>query len=72
MNKVHEFLARLCLIERTREGGGGCYGVLLLYSAHLHAHVLGLDDDHNAHRVEGVLDAVLYLLGQSFLHLQTV
>ena len=72
MNEVHEFLSCLCLIERSREGGGGCYGVLFLNTAHLHAHVLCFYDYHHTHRVEGFLNAVLYLLGEAFLYLQTV
>ena len=41
MDKIHEFLSRLGLVEGTAEVTGGCDGVLLLYTPHLHAHVFG-------------------------------
>ena len=37
---------------------------------HGHAHVLGLDDDHDAQRLEPLVDEVGDLLGQPFLDLE--
>ena len=69
MNKVHEFLTGLCLVEGSAEVAGGGDGVLFLDTTHLHAHVAGFDDDHDAEGMEGLLDAFLDLERHAFLHL---
>ena len=61
LDEVHELLAGLDLLEDTGEVARRGERVLLLHAAHLHAHVLGLDDDHHAERVEGLLYALLDL-----------
>ena len=70
--QVHELLAGLCLVECAGEVARGGYGVLLLHSAHLHAHVFRLNHHHYAERLECFLYAVLYLQRHAFLHLQAV
>ena len=57
--------------ESTREVGGGSEGMGFLHSTHLHAEVLGFDNDHHPKRIEGVLYAVFDLRGHALLHLQT-
>ena len=71
-DEVHKLLPRLGLVEGAGEIAGGGDRVLLLYAAHLHAHVLGFNDYHDAQRVECLLDALLNLKCHPFLHLQTV
>ena len=69
-NDVHEFLAGLGVFhEGAGEIGGGGDGVLLLDTAHGHAHVLGLDDDGDAKGIEGFLYAILDLLSEALLNL---
>ena len=70
--KAHEFLPGGEVIEHTAEVARGGDGVLFLHTSHLHAHVFGLDYDHDALRFERLLNAVLDLLGQSFLHLKAM
>ena len=70
--QVHELLACLGLVEGSTEVAGGGDGVLFLYTTHLHAHVLGFYDHHDSKRLKCLLDAVLDLLRESFLHLQAV
>ena len=60
-DEVHKLFTCLGLIEGTGEVAGRGDGVLLLHTAHLHAHVLGFDDYHDTQRVEGLLDALLDL-----------
>ena len=47
-NKIHKLLTGLGLIEGTAEFAGGSDAVLLLHTSHLHAHVLGLYNHHDA------------------------
>ena len=70
--QTHKLLSNLCRFEDTTVCTCRGDAVLFLYAAHLHAHVFGLDHDHDALRFERLLNAVLDLLGQSFLHLKTV
>ena len=72
MNEVHEFLTGLGLVKGTAEVAGGGDGVLLLDATHLHAHVLGFDNDHHAEGLQRFLDAVLDLLRHALLHLKPV
>ena len=44
--------------------------MLLLDAAHHHAHVLGLDHDRHAERLQRLLDAVADLDREPLLHLQ--
>ena len=46
LDEVHELFTCLRLLEETGKIGRSCQGVLLLYTPHLHAHVLRLDHDH--------------------------
>ena len=71
-NEFEEFLARLSLIEGTREVTRGGNGALLLNTPHLHAHVLGLNDNHNAKRLKGLLYCLANLQSHAFLYLQTM
>ena len=70
--KVHEFLPGLGLVKRTAEVAGRRNAVLLFHPAHLHAHVLSLNDDHNTEWMKGLLDAFLDLQCHALLHLQAV
>lgn len=66
-----EFLPRGEFLECAAEVGSRCYRVLFLNAPHHHTHVLCFDHHGNAQGVEGVLDAVLYVVCQSFLYLQS-
>ena len=70
--KVHKFLPRFGLVESPAKVRGSSDAMLFFHATHLHAHMAGLYDDHYAKRLECLLDAILDLLGQSFLHLQLV
>ena len=72
MQQVHELLACLCLVEGAAEVARGGDGCLLLHPAHLHAHVFCLYHYHHSEWMEGVLDAVLYLLCQTLLYLKSM
>ena len=61
--QIHEFLPGLCLVEGAAESTRGGDGILLLHTAHLHAHVAGFQDHHHTHGVKRRLDAVHDLLG---------
>ena len=71
-NESEELFAGLGLVEGTAEVAGRGDAALLLHAAHLHAHVLCLDDDHDAERLKGFLDALAYLLRHALLYLQAV
>ena len=67
----HKFLPGARVVEEeTCEGAGGRDAVLLFNAAHLHAEVAGLDDDGDAFRLQGLLNAVTDLLGEALLDLQ--
>ena len=68
--EIHELLAGLCLVECTAKIGCCGNGILLLHATHLHAHMLGLNNNHHTQRIQRLLDTLLYLQCQSFLHLQ--
>ena len=70
--EVHKLLARFGLVEGTAEVAGGGDGVLFLYATHLHTQMFGLYNHHYTKWFKRVLYAVFYLLGHSFLHLQTM
>ena len=72
VNKIHEFLTGLGLFESTTELTGCCDTVLLLDAAHLHTHMFGFDNNHNAERVECFLDTLTNLHRHAFLNLQAV
>ena len=71
LNEFEELVAGLVTLEEDA-GEGRCRGdgVGFLYAAHGHAGVHGFDDDGDAQRVQGLLDAVADLFGQAFLDLQ--
>ena len=46
--QVHKFLTRFRLLEKTCEIGSCCQRVLLFHAPHLHAHMLGFNDNHDA------------------------
>ena len=56
--------------EQARECAGGRNGILLLNTAHLHAHVGAFDDDGDALGIQRLLNAVADLYGEAFLYLQ--
>ena len=62
----------LGLIEGAAEVAGSGNAVLLLDAAHLHAHVLGFDDNHDAQGMKGLLNALLDLERHAFLNLKAV
>lgn len=68
--QVHEFLPSLLCLEHTRECGCCGYGILLLHTAHLHAHVCRLYDNNDTHRMQGLLYDFHNLMSHSLLHLQ--
>lgn len=68
--QIHKFFAGLCLIESTAEIAGCRDGVLFFYTAHLHTHMFGFDDDHHAQGMQCILDTVFNLLCETLLHLQ--
>lgn len=72
MNEIHEFLTGLGLLESTTELTGCCDTVLLLDAAHLHTHMFGFDNNHDAERVKSFLNALTNLHRHAFLYLQTV
>ena len=69
-DQIHELFARLGLLEESRKVGSGGQGVLFLDAAHLHTHMLGFDDNHDAKRIERFLDAFFNLHRQAFLDLE--
>ena len=70
-DQIHKFFARFGLLEESGEVGGCSQGVLLLDTTHLHAHMLCLDHDHHAQRVQGPLDTILDLHRHTLLYLET-
>ena len=72
MYEVHEFLSCLCLFEGSAEVTCRSDGVLFLHTSHLHAHVFCLHDDDDPLWMKSLVDAVLYLLRHSLLHLQAM
>lgn len=72
VDEIHKFLTSLGLLESSREIACHGYRTHLLHTAHLHTHVLGLYHHHHAKRMESLLDALAYLLGESLLHLKTM
>ena len=71
-DNVHELLASLGVVHKGAcEIAGGGHRILLLHTAHGHAHVLRLDYNSHAQGVQRVLYATLNLLGETFLHLKT-
>lgn len=72
MNEIHEFLTGLGLLKGTTELTGCGDAVLFLNATHLHTHVLGFDNNHDAERVESLLDALTNLHRHAFLYLQSV
>ena len=72
MDKIHEFLTGLRLIEGSAEVTGCGNGVLFFYPSHLHTHVTGLNHDHHTKRMQGLLNALLDLQRHTFLYLQTM
>lgn len=71
LDQVHELLARLGLLEKAGEIRGSRQGILFLHATHLHAHMLRLDHDHHAQRVQGPLDTILDLHRHTLLYLET-
>lgn len=69
--QIHELLAGLGLVEGSAKIGCCGYGVLLLYTSHLHAKMLRLNDNHHTQRVERLLNTLLYLQCHSLLYLKT-
>ena len=72
MNEIHEFLTGLGLLKGTTELTGSSDTVLLLDASHLHTHMFGFDNNHDAERVESLLDALTNLHRHAFLYLQSV
>ena len=72
LRSVHEFVSGFQRLEYAAVCTCRCDGVLLFHTAHLHAHVFGLNDYHDALRLQRVVDAFHYLLGETLLHLQPV
>lgn len=70
--QFHKLLTGFRLVEGSAECTGGGNGVLLLHTAHLHAHMAGFHHHHHTHRMKGLFNAVLDLLGHTLLHLQTM
>ena len=71
-DELEELVARLGLVEGASEVAGGGDRTLLLHATHLHAHVLGLDNDHHTQGLEGLLYGFAYLQRHAFLHLQAM
>ena len=71
-DELEELVACLGLVEGASEVAGGGDGTLLLDTAHLHAHVLGLDYDHHSQGLKGFLYGFAYLQRHAFLHLQAM
>lgn len=70
-DKVEELVARAFVFEEySGKCGCGGYCICFLYSSESHAGMRGLNDYSNAKRFECVLDAVAYLYGKAFLHLE--
>jgi len=62
-----------CLVvgeECSGERRGGGYRVLLLNTAHLHAHVRRLDDNRHAQRLKRFLNTIADLNRKALLHLK--
>lgn len=70
LDQVHELLACLGLLKKAGEIRGSRQGILFLHATHLHTHVLRLDHDHHAQRVQGPLDAILDLHRHTLLYLE--
>ena len=71
-DELQELFAGLGLIEGAAEVAGRSDTALFLDAAHLHAHVLGLDDNHYPQWFEGCLYALAYLLRHALLNLEAV
>ena len=71
-NQVEEFLAFFDILEHASIVHGLGDRTLLFDAAHLDAHVLCFDHHDGTEWAEGLLKAVTNLLGQVFLHLQTM
>ena len=59
--QIHKFLTCFSLVKRTSEIRSSSNGILFLYPAHLHAHVLGFDHYHPSQRIQGFLNTFFYL-----------
>ena len=70
LDQIHKLLARLSLLEKACEIRGSRQGILFLHATHLHTHMLRLDHDHHAQRVQGPLDAILDLHRHTLLFLE--
>ena len=69
-NHGKKFFATRQFFKNPRVGAGRGHGALLLYPAHLHAHVLGFDHYHHSQRIQGFLNTFFYLQCHTFLYLQ--
>ena len=70
-DQVQEFVAgTLVAKENTAEGRCGCYCIGLLHTSECHACVRRFNDYSNSQRVQGVLDAVADLSGETLLYLK--
>src|SRR5260370_31382041 len=72
LNQAHELGARLGIsLEDAQHTAGEDAAVLLFDAPHLHAQVVGLDDDADADRLEEFLQALGDLPRHPLLHLET-
>ena len=60
--QTHKLLSNLCRFEDTAVCACRGDAVLLLYTAHLHAHVFSLNHHHYALRLKCIVDTIFDLL----------
>src|ERR1700682_6157023 len=71
LDQAHELGPRLGIgLEDAQHAAGEDAAVLLFDAAHLHAEVIGLDDDADAHGFQVFLQALGDLPGHTLLHLE--
>ena len=69
-DELEEFCPCGLALEGSDKITGGGHGALFLHASHRHAEVPCLDNDGYAQRVQGIVDGVLDLRRQAFLHLK--
>lgn len=70
-NEPQKLASGFGISEFAGKGRGSGNAVLFLYAAHHHTHVLGLDDDGNAQRLQGFLNYIPDFDGEALLYLQS-
>src|SRR6478736_2052277 len=69
-DKPDEFTTGLIALKLAPEGRCCCHRILFLYAPHHHAQMGCFNDNGNSHGIQGILDSMKNLGGETLLHLQ--